>query len=186
MRKFKAFVRISRELRTVGCGIGLSFAFSVTSYAAISCDGTPTPGTVVASSSAIAETGIGTAQFIFRLGEAVGNPTHLTLQISGTAVNGVDFQTLPTQVTIPSGQTTVTLTVTPIADTVTEGTETLTVGITASDNGCVYIGSPDTATISIVEADASLATALDDANLVWISGGKSAMLLVRRQAAARQ
>lgn len=154
-------------------GLGLSLAFNVTSYAAIVCTGVPTQGTVVASSSAIAETGAASAQFIFRLGEGVGDPTHLTLQITGTAVNGTDYQTLPTQVTIPAGQTSATLTVMPIQDGVTESAETLTVRITASDNKCVYIGSPDTATISIVEANTALATALDDPNLAWITGGNA-------------
>jgi hypothetical protein len=167
----KNFVKVTRELRAIALATCLSVAFSVTSYAAIVCSGAPVPGTVVASSSAIAEAGTASAQFIFRLGGPVGDDTHLALQISGTAVNGADFQTLTNQVLIPTGKTTATLSVRPIPDALAESAETLTVRITASDNMCVYIGSPDTATISVVQVDASLAAALDDPNLVWITGG---------------
>ena len=86
--KNKSLVIISREWRTVVCGVGLSLAFSLTSYAAVFCGGSPVSSIVVASSSAVAEAGGASAQFIFRLGGAVGGDTHLTLQISGTAANG--------------------------------------------------------------------------------------------------
>ena len=169
--KNQNLIRILSKLRLVGCGIGLSLAFTITSYAAVVCSGPPVPSTVVASSSTISEAGTATAQFIFTLPGPVSDPTTLTLQISGTAANGFDFQTLPTQVTIPSNTKSATLTLTPIPDAATEGTETVTVTIMSSDNVCVYVGSPNAATISIVEADSSLANALDDPNLAWATGG---------------
>lgn len=173
--KIKNLTRILCKLRAVGCGLGLALAFNTTSHAAVICSGSPVSSTVVASTSSIAEGGGTAAQFVFTLGGPVGNDTHLTLQISGTASNGVDFQTLATQITIPSLQTTATLTLTPIPDAVTEGTETVTVTITASDNACVYLGSPNAATISIVEvANSGLATALDGPNLAWVTGGDAA------------
>jgi hypothetical protein len=166
--------RMASESMAIGCGLWLALAFAFTSSAAVICDGDPVAGTVIASKSTLAEAGMGTAQFIFRLAGPVGNDTRLTLQISGTASNGVDYQTLPTLATIPAGQTNAALTVTPIPDTVTEGTETITVLITASGNACVYVGSPNTATISIVEiVTTSLDTALDDSNLVWTTGGSA-------------
>lgn len=45
--------------------------------------------------------------------------------LTGTAVNGVDYNAIPGSVTIPAGQTSVQLAVTAIADGVTEGTETV-------------------------------------------------------------
>lgn len=104
----------------------------------------------------------------------MGNDTYLTLELSGTAAGGVDYWTLPTEVAIPAGQTTAILMVTPISDLVTEGTETVRVTITASDNVCVYVGSPNTASISIAEANTTLATALDGSNLTWVTGGSAA------------
>lgn len=173
--KIKNLIKTLCKLRDVGCGLGLAVAFSITSSAAVLCSGPQVSSTVVASTSSIAEGGGATARFIFTLGGAVGNDTRLTLQFSGTAGNGGDFQTLATQVTIRSGQTSATLTLTPIPDAVTEGTETVTVTITASDNARVYVGSPNVATISIVEvASPSLATALDGPNLVWVTGGDAA------------
>src|SRR5437764_6960721 len=151
--------------------VGLSFCilvgpgFLVRPQAAIICDGDPVPVTLRASPSTINESGTTTAQLIFTLGGAVGNTTCLTLQVSGTAANGVDFQTIPSQVTIPAGQTGATLAVVPIADMIVEGTETVTVSITASDNACVMIGFPNSATVSITEGAALLlSTALDETN----------------------
>lgn len=162
------------HLRAAGCGICLSLVFSFSSYGPPLCTGSQVPSTVVASATTISESDGVTAQFIFTLGGPVGNDTQLTLQFSGTAANGVDCESLPTQVAIPAGQTTATLTVTPIPDAETEGTETVTVTITASDNVCVYVGSPNTATVSITEAISPLATALDGVNLVWLTGGDAA------------
>ena len=156
-----------------GLIILVSLAFVTRSPAPVICDGSPVASIVFASAPVIAEAGSGTAQFTFYLSGPVGNDTHLTLQISGTAVNGVDFQTLPTQVTIPAGQTANALTLTAIPDGITESPETVTVTITASDNACVNVGSPSAATITIVEAIPSLGAALDDPNLVWITGSSA-------------
>src|SRR5512136_2199338 len=103
--KNNELVRMTRPLMPIGCGLCLALASAVTSSAAVICDGDPVASSVIASRSSIAEAGMGTAQFIFRLGGPVGNDTRLTLQISGTASNGVDYQTLPASVTIPAGQT---------------------------------------------------------------------------------
>ncbi|MEZ5173959.1 MAG: choice-of-anchor L domain-containing protein [Bacteroidia bacterium] len=45
--------------------------------------------------------------------------------LQGTAVNGVDYQQVPGQVTIPAGQTSTTLDIIGIADAVVEGQETI-------------------------------------------------------------
>ncbi len=52
-----------------------------------------------------------TATITFNIPEAVSTPTVIPLTYSGTAVNGSDVQTLPSSVTIPAGQTSVTLNV---------------------------------------------------------------------------
>ena len=51
------------------------------------------------------------------------SPVTITWTISGTATNGVDCNTIPTQITIPAGQTSSSITVTPILDGLTEGLE---------------------------------------------------------------
>jgi gliding motility-associated-like protein len=45
--------------------------------------------------------------------------------LGGTAINGVDYAPIPPSITIPAGQTSVTLSITGIADGVTEGVETI-------------------------------------------------------------
>jgi hypothetical protein len=162
------------EWQAVVCVICLSLAFSFTTRGAVFCTGDSVPVTVFASSSAIAEGGGATVQFVFTVGGPIGGGTLLTLQISGTAADGVDYQSLTTNVTIPSGQTSAALTVTPIADAVSEGTETITITIVSEDNACVYIGSSSNATISIVEANTGLATALDGTNLLWSTSSNAA------------
>ena len=143
-------VATMRNVWAIGCGICFSLACSGNSYGIVICDN-PVNVTVVASAPTVAETGGATAQFNFSTGGSVASDTHLTLQISGTATNGVDYQTLPTQVTIIANQTLAALTLTPISDAPVEGAETVTVTIIASDNLCVEVGFPDSATVSIVD-----------------------------------
>ena len=57
-----------------------------------------------------------TATVTFNIPEAVSTPTVIPLTYSGTAVNGVDVQTLPSSVTIPAGQTSVTINIVAIGD----------------------------------------------------------------------
>lgn len=52
-----------------------------------------------------------TATITFNIPQALNTPTVIPLTYSGTAVNGTDVQTLPSSVTIPAGQTSVTLNV---------------------------------------------------------------------------
>ena len=55
-------------------------------------------------------------------------PVTVNYSISGTAINGVDYATLPGTITIPAGSTGASITVTPIADGIAEPTES--VGVT--------------------------------------------------------
>lgn len=58
----------------------------------------------------------------------------LYLDYSGNAVNGVDYVTLPDSITFLPGQDTVTILLVPIADSLTEGTDT--VEITVNGGSC--------------------------------------------------
>ena len=51
--------------------------------------------------------------------------------LSGTATNGVDYQTLPGSITIPAGAPGVDLPVTPLQDTLAEGTESIVLTLAA-------------------------------------------------------
>src|SRR5439155_10160900 len=63
--------------------------------------------------------------------------------LSGTAINGVDYETLPGSVTIPAGASFATVTVTPIDAAVFEETKTV---ILALKNGPYDILPPSNAT----------------------------------------
>jgi hypothetical protein len=58
-------------------------------------------------------------------------PIQVPLTIGGTAVAGVHYQALPSSVTIPVGQSFLTLQVTPIADSLAQGDRTVTVAVAA-------------------------------------------------------
>jgi len=56
--------------------------------------------------------------------------------IAGTATNGTDYTSLPGSITIPAGQDSVGLLIHPLSDALTEGVETVIIGLT---NGCTTI-----------------------------------------------
>ena len=150
-------MRILNDIRhclwTVGSAICWSLIYSVNSLA-LGC-GDAAYVWVLASADTVFEAGGAPVQLTFMSDSGIG--VTLTLQISGTAKNGVDYQTLPTQITLPAAafgeSSQASLTVTPIPDTKAEGTETLTVTITAVNQPCFLIGFPSSQTISIVEGD---------------------------------
>src|SRR5437016_13946269 len=74
---------------------------------------------------------------------------HYTL--GGAAQNGTDYQQLGTSVTMAAGTSSVTVTVTPIDDTVAEGNETVV--LTISTDAAYSVGSPSSATITIADND---------------------------------
>jgi hypothetical protein len=82
----------------------------------------------------------------------------LTLQVSGTATSGVDFNTLPTTITIPANQATTRFWLTPIQDFVNEGPETVILKLMQSCGTNTVI---DSITITILERPAFTKTPTD-------------------------
>ena len=76
--------------------------------------------------------------------------TVVNLSVSGTATSGTDYTALPTSVTIPAGQTTATIELAVLDDTIVEiGGETVIVTLTSTNNGVtVASGAAATATIA--------------------------------------
>ncbi len=62
---------------------------------------------------------------------------YVPLAISGTAINGVDYDSIPTTVVIPAGQTSVTIPLNPIADGIVEGAESVSIATLNPCNGAV-------------------------------------------------
>ena len=71
--------------------------------------------------------------------------------ISGTAANTSDYSTLGTTVVIPAGSASATITITPINDTLIEGSETAILTVTTGTGYAV--GSPSAATVTIADND---------------------------------
>jgi hypothetical protein len=78
--------------------------------------------------------------------------------VSGTANNGVDYVKLPGLVTIPAGKTAATVTVTSVPDKAIEGNETIVIILqqlvffaAPRPEDDYRVGSPDSATVTIVE-----------------------------------
>ncbi|HOY33465.1 MAG TPA: choice-of-anchor L domain-containing protein [Bacteroidales bacterium] len=66
----------------------------------------------------------------------VTSPLTISFTITGTALNGTDYTNIPASVIIPAGQDSVGLIIHPLADMLTEGTETIILNVT---NGCATI-----------------------------------------------
>jgi hypothetical protein len=105
--------------------------------------------TITASDAAAAETGPDFATFTFARTGDTSSALTVDYTLDGFAQNGSDYQPLASSVTIPEGLSSAALTVTPIDDTVTEGNETVI--LTLSSNAAYTIGSPDHATVTIVD-----------------------------------
>jgi hypothetical protein len=110
--------------------------------------------TIAATTPTVAESGPGTGQFtVTRTG-----PTTAALvvgyTVAGAATPGSDYTALAGTVTIPAGASTAPIPVVPVGDTEVEGPETVVVTL-ASGAGYV-VGSPGSATVTIVDDDSAL------------------------------
>ncbi|MGN6643643.1 MAG: Calx-beta domain-containing protein, partial [Verrucomicrobiota bacterium] len=85
---------------------------------------------------------------VTRFGDTTA-PFTVNYSIGGTAVNGVDYVTLPGQVTIGAGQSTATIAVTPIDDVFSEGIETVTLTLLADP--AIAVVPPASATVNIAD-----------------------------------
>ena len=120
--------------------------------------GSPTTGTVTISDSApvvsvtafdasASETGPDLGTFRFSRTGALTSSLVVTYVVTGTAVNGVDYQAIPVTVTFLAGQATADVFVIPTADGVTEVPETVIVTVT--DGASYDLGAPATATATV-------------------------------------
>jgi uncharacterized protein YjiK len=138
--------------------IGINGAFAAANHAVeVGSPGTlGPPSTPVVTLSAVdpaaAEAAGDPGTFRFtRSGTTVGALTVNYTIASGTgqATSGDYTPALSGSVTIPSGQSSVDVTIAPVADTAVEGNETVT--LTLFDSGSYDVGSPNTATVTIAD-----------------------------------
>jgi hypothetical protein len=113
---------------------------------------TPT-ATIAATDTSASEQGSDPGTFTITLSEAPSSDTTVTYTISGTARRGVDYTSIGASKTILAGQTTGTITITPVDDNIFEGDETVILTL-ASGTGYT-VGSPNTATVTITDNDSA-------------------------------
>ena len=95
----------------------------------------------------------------------------VTYTISGTATSGTDYTALPSTVTIPAGQSSVTINLATTGDALAEGNETIVITLDAS--GCSCNSVPPAATITIVNSNGGSATI---SGATTVCSGQSATL----------
>jgi hypothetical protein len=144
---------------TLGSGSGYSLAPPFTGAVTIQDDEAPLVS-IIASDAIAGEGGGDTG--IFLVSRTGRKDTALTVPItrSGTATSASDFTALAASVTIAANSASTAVTVTPINDALQESPETVMVTI-GSGTGFT-IGSPTTATVSIVDDEASVSLQVVD------------------------
>ena len=106
--------------------------------------------TIEATTSTVPETGSPGTYVVTHTG-TTSKELIVNFAVSGTAVKGTNFVDLGTSVRIPAGSASATITLTPIRDNEFTGNLTVVVSLTASS--LYSVGSPNTATITIIESD---------------------------------
>lgn len=105
--------------------------------------------TLVANDDTAAEGG-GAGQFTLTRTAPTNVALAVALTIAGTASNGTDYASIATPVSIPIGQTSVTVNVTPTEDGTTEGDEQVTLSL---NTGSYDIGGASFGVVTIVDND---------------------------------
>jgi Calx-beta domain-containing protein len=91
---------------------------------------------------------------VSRTGGSTSSALSVNYSIGGTATNGTDYGVLTGTVTIPVGASSVLVTVSPSADSLTEGSETVV--LTIASNSGYQVGSPSSATVTIADGTQSV------------------------------
>lgn len=105
---------------------------------------------VLASDNRANEVDMTPGNFVFtRDNDYLGQPVTVNFTISGSASSGIHYTAIPTQVIIPANSRSVALPVSPISDTLAQGTRTVTV--TISPDTSYSIGSNSTATVNLLD-----------------------------------
>ena len=114
--------------------------------------------TVAASDASASETGPDTGTFTLTRTGSTTNPLTVYFTTSGTATSGSDYTALPASLVIPAGQSSATLTVTPIDDSLVEAAPSETIVLTLTTDPAYSVGSTSSATVTLTDNDAFATT----------------------------
>jgi hypothetical protein len=167
------------ETMTVTINANQTYAIGTPSTAAIAIADSVAVVSVTSNDAAASEPGTDTASFTFTRTTG-GNPVaplSIFFTIGGTATNGGDYGATASSVTIPANQTSATVTITPFADNLVEGAETMSVTINA--NQAYTIGAPSTAAITIADSVATVSIAATDDTASEAAGNTGTFTVTR-------
>ena len=134
--------------------------------------------TIVATRPTVAESDTGKGQYTVTRSAHTDVALTVNYVVSGTATGGVDFVALPGSMTIPAGYSSGSILVTPLEDFVSDGDKTVVVTITDSD--WYKIGSPNSATVTILDSDLPMVTIAATVSKVYEKGSENAQFAVTR------
>ena len=112
-------------------------------------------------------------QVTIGLSQPLATALTIDLNYSGTAVEGIDYTPPASAVTVPAGQTSVTVTIPTIADNVVEPDRQLTVSLVP--NSAYDVGTPLSASVDITDTRAPI---LHITGSTSVQPGRSALLTV--------
>ncbi|MBI5665336.1 MAG: alkaline phosphatase, partial [Nitrospirae bacterium] len=92
-------------------------------------------------------------RFTVSLDKATDTDTVVSYAVGGTAAAGTDYTALSGQVTIPANQLSALIDVSVIDDSILEGTETLVLTLTGTNNASITPGVPSSDTLNITDND---------------------------------
>lgn len=106
---------------------------------------------ITATDSAATEAGTNTGTITATRTGSTSASLTVYFTLGGSATNGSDYATLGASVTIPAGQASAAVTVTPLNDGLQEGNEQ--VWLTLTDNASYTAGSPTTGVVTVTDDD---------------------------------
>jgi len=112
--------------------------------------------TIVATDPNASEAGVATGEFTVTRTGSTAAPLAVSYTASGTATAGGDYAALSGVATIAAGASAATIVVTPVNDLLVEADET--VAVTLLDDAAYTLGTPSSATVTIVSDDILLPT----------------------------
>jgi len=126
---------------------------------------------ITATDSVASESGPDSGTFTVTRTGGTPSPLLLFYTVSGTATNGLDYQSLSGSVTIPAGNSSAAITLTPLLDGFFEASETVT--LTLSIEPFYIVGAPSSASVSISDGTANGITISPSSGLVTTEQGGS-------------
>jgi hypothetical protein len=114
-------------------------------------DNEPPPVSIVATDATASENAGDTGTFTVSITDEMASNLNVKYTVSGTATPGSDYTTLTGTVQIPTGQTSATILVSPLTDSLVESQESVIVSL--SPDAAYTLGTPNSSTIQLSDKD---------------------------------